>query len=222
MDLQADRFIALSPLSSAIWATLSTNGTQAALEHIMSAVGATSHEAASLFRRQITRWQLCGLTQLEPRTAAVPTTRPAAVIAPRELSMEAILHEPLNLLVVAELFVTEAQYRWFISKWGLAKTLCRLQDESGRAKGDSETGMRGVVRNYHASRRLFRQGVTARDCLHRSLALAAVLRRRSIDAHLCIGIIDLPFAAHAWVEAHDLIINESAELHARYTPIGRF
>jgi hypothetical protein len=62
----------------------------------------------------------------------------------------------------------------------------------------------------------------ARDCLHRSLALAAVLRRRSIDARLCIGVVDLPFSAHAWVEANGLIVNESEEKRSRYALVGCF
>ncbi len=52
-------------------------------------------------------------------------------------------------------------------------------------------------------------------CLHQCLALGLLLRRRSIQADLVIGVSKFPFFAHAWLKSgHDVI------LHAIHWEIG--
>ena len=45
------------------------------------------------------------------------------------------------------------------------------------------------------------------DCLHQSLALCMMLRRRSIDADFVLGVYKYPFSAHAWVECDTKVIH---------------
>lgn len=56
-------------------------------------------------------------------------------------------------------------------------------------------------------------------CLSRSLALADQLARRGCRTHVVFGVKLAPFAAHCWVQADDLVLNETVEEVARYTPI---
>lgn len=55
-------------------------------------------------------------------------------------------------------------------------------------------------------------------CLLRALALAARLRACGVGAQLCIGVA-LPFAAHAWVQEGEIVLGDTWENAALYTPI---
>lgn len=59
------------------------------------------------------------------------------------------------------------------------------------------------------------------NCLHRAVALHAVLVRRGIDATLHIGVrAHQPhFPGHAWVEANGVALNEDATLHDDFVPL---
>lgn len=56
-------------------------------------------------------------------------------------------------------------------------------------------------------------------CLPRSIALARLMARSGCACQVIIGVKLRPFAAHCWVQAGHLVLNESVEEAARYTPI---
>lgn len=56
-------------------------------------------------------------------------------------------------------------------------------------------------------------------CLIRSLAFTALCRRRDIGVTLVLGVRDLPFAAHAWVQHRHLVVNDTLERVRLFTPI---
>ena len=58
------------------------------------------------------------------------------------------------------------------------------------------------------------------SCLERSLVLCWLLRRRGIPADLRIGARkELErFEAHAWVEVHSVVLNDSGAEHAHFIP----
>lgn len=64
---------------------------------------------------------------------------------------------------------------------------------------------------------LFRSAVDR--CLPRSIALARLLARSGYQCQVVLAVKLRPFAAHAWVQAGPLVLNESVEEAARYTPI---
>ncbi|CAD0306534.1 lasso peptide biosynthesis B2 protein [Xanthomonas hortorum] len=56
-------------------------------------------------------------------------------------------------------------------------------------------------------------------CLLDSVALARFLRRRQLDARIVFGVALDPFTAHCWVQAGDLVLNDTVgNVHA-HTPI---
>ena len=105
-----------------------------------------------------------------------------------------------------------------LAKCGLHRVLSELQS---------------TLRGQHANRTLGDKGaalvkafenaalvLSAVDrCLPRSVALARLLARSGYACQVIIGVKLRPFAAHCWVQAGDLVLNESAEEAARYTPI---
>lgn len=57
------------------------------------------------------------------------------------------------------------------------------------------------------------------QCLSSSIALTRFLARRNLYPHLVLGVRMAPFAAHAWVQADDLVLNDTVDMASRYTPI---
>jgi hypothetical protein len=56
-------------------------------------------------------------------------------------------------------------------------------------------------------------------CLLDSLSLLQFLSRRGLSANIVFGVTPEPFAAHCWVQAGDMVLNEALfDTHA-YTPI---
>lgn len=56
-------------------------------------------------------------------------------------------------------------------------------------------------------------------CLPDSLAMASFLARRGLHAHIVIAVAADPFAAHAWVQVDDVVLNESVGTACAYAPI---
>lgn len=223
MDIAADRFLALTPLSAAVWSSLASGqGIEEVIGTIMSAKGVRADRAEALLTRQLECWEKAELVNVAQPVVELPQPKVSLTVLPAELSTGTIRAEPIIPWLVASLFIVELRYRRVIAKSGLAKALVSLQREDGSPAKVKDTSIARTVRNYHALRRGFRQGDEARDCLFRSLALAAVLRRQGVEADLCIGIIDLPFSSHAWVEAYGRVVNETSSNCKRYTIIGRF
>jgi hypothetical protein len=223
MDIEADRFLALSPLSASVWGDLATGHTLAeVVARIAIARGIAHDPAEALLWSQLRSWKRARLINIGELPFALPQSRPTSAIPSNELPLQEIQAAPLKAILIASLYIAELKYRHAIAKMGLARTLRSFQGECGRLARPPEIVIRRTLRSYNALRRMFRQGTGARDCLFRSMALAAVLRRQGVDAQLCIAIVDLPFASHAWVESGGLLLNESASLAERYKIIGRF
>ncbi|MDP9085237.1 MAG: lasso peptide biosynthesis B2 protein, partial [Pseudomonadota bacterium] len=58
-------------------------------------------------------------------------------------------------------------------------------------------------------------------CLIDSIALHRRLRANAIDCALVIGVRDQPFAAHCWVEAGGVLLNDNLDTVGELTPIVR-
>lgn len=56
-------------------------------------------------------------------------------------------------------------------------------------------------------------------CLLDSVAMARFLRRRRLDAHVVFGVALDPFSAHCWVQAGDLVLNDTVGNVISHTPI---
>lgn len=57
------------------------------------------------------------------------------------------------------------------------------------------------------------------NCLLDSLALLAILARRGIGCELVFGVKLDPFAAHCWLEANGVVLNDSTDTISSFKPI---
>ncbi len=58
-------------------------------------------------------------------------------------------------------------------------------------------------------------------CLQRSAATVRLLRRNGFAAQLVIGVQQLPFAAHAWVELDGSVLNDKPYMPDIYSVLER-
>ena len=58
-------------------------------------------------------------------------------------------------------------------------------------------------------------------CLQRSAATVCVLRKHGFPAQLVIGVQQMPFAAHAWVELDGVVMNDKPYMSDMYSVLDR-
>lgn len=54
-------------------------------------------------------------------------------------------------------------------------------------------------------------------CLQRSAATTRLLKRCGIPAEMVIGVQQIPFQAHAWVEVDSHVVNDQPYMREKYT-----
>lgn len=134
-------------------------------------------------------------------------------------SSPAILEGPFQLAEVARaLWAQRRAERWLAHR--------SISSVLGDLRGTLETHCAGGVADTDAAARTIRAFEYARllrsaadRCLPRSIALALCLAARGLRAHVVIGVKLAPFGAHAWAQAGDHVLGDSAEEVLRYSPI---
>jgi transglutaminase superfamily protein len=58
-------------------------------------------------------------------------------------------------------------------------------------------------------------------CLQRSAAAACLLKRQGYPAEMVIGVQQLPFVAHAWVELNGMVLGDKPYMREIYSELSR-
>jgi hypothetical protein len=58
-------------------------------------------------------------------------------------------------------------------------------------------------------------------CLQRSAATACLLKRHGVPAQMVIGVQQMPFRAHAWVEVYGQVVNDRPYTAGMYAVIDK-
>ena len=58
-------------------------------------------------------------------------------------------------------------------------------------------------------------------CLQRSAATACLLKRNGVSAQMVIGVQQMPFKAHAWVEVDGRVVNDKPYTPEMYAVLDR-
>lgn len=211
MDLLQDRYYGLSPLSAAVW-SYCFHGDGSAR---------TPPGGQRIVDEQICVWTTTGLVGrrgLIP-PAAAPCRRPQGHPA-REMLHPAEAG-PVGLRDWMLLQRARVWRKRSLRKAGLCGMLANGQRVSAtRSSRDDVLGeCTGLLGAYWGARRLISQGRP--DCLDRSVDLWWAMRRRGVDASLCIGVQRLPFLAHAWVEVAGWSVNEDTDMLRKLSVLAR-
>ena len=90
-------------------------------------------------------------------------------------------------------------------------------NSANRSAAPSTEGLASLVTLY-AKVRVWLYTAKSR-CLLDSLVFVRVLRKYDIPATMTIGVTAKPFAAHAWVQVHDCVLDDTVEHVREFTPI---
>lgn len=223
LDLAANRYVGLTALSAKLWPALSDGADYDDLVEI-----ATPHVTGSkvppeeVVQQQLELWTKAGLLVQDGKLAVdelpmphLPSSCASQALLPTEaakagLSLRWMVRQTWNSIWA----------RRSLRRLGLSQTIRSIQQIQARDPNGSSALVKKILRAYWAVRKLFAQGNP--DCLRRSLALLRTLRQAGTDATICIGVRKCPFAAHAWVEAGNLLLNEQPENAGQYFVIARF
>jgi len=58
-------------------------------------------------------------------------------------------------------------------------------------------------------------------CLQRSAATACLLKQHGVPAQMVIGVQQMPFKAHAWVEVNGRVVNDKPYMAEMYAVLDR-
>jgi hypothetical protein len=76
-----------------------------------------------------------------------------------------------------------------------------------------------LVAQVQAFRRLLPWAPFQGVCLYRSFFLLAFLRRRGLDARWVFGVRTWPFEAHCWLQAGEVVLDDTLDHVRPFTPI---
>jgi hypothetical protein len=230
MDLAANRYLAISAESRAIWTALAQHTpVPAIIESYSADHHIPLHQAQTVVGAQFHAWREAGLLtetmEAEaPERSALPEVKVAGAPAAAAFDRDDIAQERLSPIALVRVNLARRSWERHLFDHGLAATLIRLQQSQSPASAletaRAERLIRRALRAYYAARLPFRQG--SNDCLARSIALASLLRACGREIDLCIGIRPLPFSAHCWLEWRGRLINEIVPALADYVVIARF
>lgn len=104
-----------------------------------------------------------------------------------------------------------------LARTGIARRLRRIEAMKARLlPARRQADPIPLARRFNAARPLV---PVAPSCLSDSLACLEFLLSRGASAELVFAVKLSPFAAHAWVQTHDLILNDQVDYVGEYTPV---
>ena len=196
LDLRADRYFALPPaVDTAVqtWLAGAGAGTDPVhLGHLLER-GLLLADAAETLPLPLHTPGAC---------KELPRTRPAGLFS---------LILPTYIQIGTRTDLKRRALSLILTELGDAKT-----QAAASAQRASQARIARAVNDYVSSRR----ALSAQDeCLRWSIAMVRYLSRFGYWPRLVLGVRMLPFAAHAWVQDGDTVLNDSLEHIAPYTPI---
>ncbi|MEG8049026.1 lasso peptide biosynthesis B2 protein [Sphingomonas aurantiaca] len=197
LDIEADRYFCLSPAAEQSFARL-IDGAPIVAENEAVLANLARHGP---------------LTDGSHGVAIAPCL--ATVATRTDLPGLAIPPRPAQLMLAAgSLALAPLRLRLF----GLAGVIRALQIRKARATSPEPHDRR--LTTTAAAFAQLRYVATAHDrCLTRSIALASRLFAQGLTAELILGVQLRPFAAHAWVQAGDRLLNDRVDVVRDFTPI---
>lgn len=194
LDLPADRYFQLEEQVEGAFKTLCGGVPISALDMIMPTLARMVEEAD-------------GMDGLLPPAVPIATARSPAMNWDRPAVMPALAA-----------ILAQRRFERSLKSRGLARTMARLQSQKERSPVIAQGG--GVQENWirgFEQAKLLHSPVN--HCLPRSMALASCLYRAGFRVQLVMGVRLPPFAAHCWVQDETMVLNDTPEEVATFTPI---
>lgn len=198
LDLPADRYFCLSPDAEHSFARLASGA---------SPQPEDARILKGLEMRGVLRAGEAG---------TVPSSCPAVPEAHSSLLDAAPVPASPNQTLLAALALMRAPLQ--LRLFGLRAAIARLRTRKARLK--SKGSEQDKLKQSAAAFARLRAITTTNDqCLPRSLTVAERLFAAGVSAELVLAVKLQPFAAHAWVQWRDIVVNDRVDAVRDFTPI---
>lgn len=201
LDVESDRYLCLPP------------SLEATLVAYLSSESPTDLDVTELVARNI----------LVNRPPGARSTRQAAE-TPKRSAMEMAAHgRPVRVIEALEIFTIVLHTRLKLKLRPFREVLGILSD--GKCNASARTRTRQSVPEHDLidSAAVFRRVrlyvPVGMRCLVDSIAMARFLRRRNFHTDVVFGVAVDPFSAHCWVQAGDLVLNDTLGNVTSHIPI---
>lgn len=128
-------------------------------------------------------------------------------------------HGDATALNIARALSSDMLISWQLRRGRLARLVAALRNQKfarPMPQTITDRGPRAILSSYAAAR-LYRS--PAGRCLSGSIAMVQHLSGIGCASTLVIGVRAEPFAAHSWVQADQVVLNDTSEEVSRFTPI---
>lgn len=202
LDLRRDRYFALDGAADRAFRALITNG------------GANSGDGPADDRLRLLAER--GLLEEIGTTAPIkaqPDFMPIrSLVESREPAAKA------GAAAAAEIFLRLLLVNRALKRGRLETLLSELRERKSRIPTDADCAARaaGLGSVFLATRPFV---PVAPNCLSDSLALVGFLLRRGVRSDLVLGVKLDPFAAHAWVQTRDRLLNDRVDGASEFKPV---
>jgi len=133
---------------------------------------------------------------------------PAASLVDCPLGTSSVPH-------ILQVIWMQRRVRAELRRVGMLDIVRQLERSRPRNNSCDERVSQNIAAAFLLSRRL----VSAEDqCLVRGIAMKRLLAQRGCDARLVFGVT-MPFSAHCWVQAEDVVLTDTLDIVRRYQPI---
>lgn len=195
LDVGSDRYFHLpQPLEQALSAYL-------------DGLGCPDADISKLVERTILVEQVGAVISSSPSIKAAVRSAVEASLQPRNLRVSELM----------EVFAIVLITRMHLKISTLKSLLDDLADD--RHKPPAELSEQRISDAAAVFRRARLYVPIEMRCLLDSIAMARFLLRRRIHVHVVFGIALDPFSAHCWVQADDLVLNDTVGNVTSHTPI---
>jgi hypothetical protein len=171
-----------------------------------------------------------GVDDLVERNILVATSSAADRVAATKLAppsrspVEQTSQDACNPVEVAQVFAMICWTQWQLRSWPLQRILdgliaYRRKKQPASQPALDEDNERSLVSAANVFRRARLYTPIETCCLLDSLAMMRFLARRRLYARLVFGVTGDPFAPHCWVQAGDIVLNDTVGHANAHTPI---
>jgi len=182
------------------------------LESTFRAIAAGEHVPSAQYER------LRAILPESPLNADLPRLRPTGALPSPRTDTIQTTDRAVAGLDTAIAIVEQLKCAMILRTLPFSQTIMTLASRQRPASGTDGTDMRheAAISAFLRARRILKSNDR---CLMHSIAMSNYLAGRGYFTTVVIGVKTAPWGAHAWVQDHDRVLNDSVDHVAAYTPI---
>ena len=135
-----------------------------------------------------------------------------------ELRQEDCERLPARFLLVLEAYLSLIRFDLYLARKDFKSLYAKVRDYRIRNRVASPDSVEAICSAVDMACIWYWKEAL---CLQRSAATVCLLRKYGVSAHMVIGAQQMPFKAHAWVEADGKVVNDRQYIGELYATLER-